>query len=205
MAEIRQPNQAPESLSELFSSRVRAAVLALMLPRPHLAFSLTDLSRRLDIPISSAQHECYKLARLGLLRDERVGSARRYQPDPAWPLFVPLTDLTVRALETGTALAGAVEGVAGISGCWISGPLDQCQEPLYLVVTGELALEALDGVFARARIVMEPHGAGRLELAYFREGDWAARLAGDNPFALSLLDQPRLAIIDPANGPADTS
>jgi hypothetical protein len=48
----------PEPLAELFSSKVRASVLALMLPRPHLAFSLTDLSRRLDIPVSSAQHEC---------------------------------------------------------------------------------------------------------------------------------------------------
>src|SRR5687768_18112538 len=33
-------------------------------------------------PVSSLQHECYKLTRLGLLRDERVGNARLYRPDP---------------------------------------------------------------------------------------------------------------------------
>jgi DNA-binding IclR family transcriptional regulator len=81
----------PEPLVELFSSRVRAAVLALVLPRPHLGFSLTDLSRRLGLPVSSVQHECYKLTRLGLLRDERVGNARLYRPDPTWPLLEPLT------------------------------------------------------------------------------------------------------------------
>jgi DNA-binding IclR family transcriptional regulator len=72
----------PDPLAELFSSRVRSAVLTLVLPRPHLGFSLTDLSRRLGLPVSSLQHECYKLTRLGLLRDERVGNARLYRPDP---------------------------------------------------------------------------------------------------------------------------
>ena len=43
----------PEQLAELFSSRVRAVVLALLLSRPHLRFSLTDLSRRLGLPVSS--------------------------------------------------------------------------------------------------------------------------------------------------------
>ncbi len=113
----------PEPLAELFSSRVRAAVLALVLPRPHLRFSLTDLSRRLGLPVSSLQHECYKLTRLGLLRDERVGNARLYRPDPAWPLLEPLTALTVRAMPLEEALRGAVEGVPGIEGAWVSGDL----------------------------------------------------------------------------------
>ena len=56
-------------LAELFSSKVRAAALGVFLPRPHCWFSLTELSRLLGLPVSSLQHECYKLARLGLLRD----------------------------------------------------------------------------------------------------------------------------------------
>ena len=81
----------PEPLAELFSSRVRAVVLALLLSRPHLRFSLTDLSRRSGMPVSSLQHECYKLTRMGVLRDERVGNTRQYRPNPAWPLLQPLT------------------------------------------------------------------------------------------------------------------
>ena len=120
----------PDPLAELFSSRVRAAVLTLVLPRPHLAFSLTDLSRRLGLPVSSLQHECYKLSRLGLLRDERVGNARLYRPDPAWPLLEPLTALTVRAVPLEEALRGAVEGVPGIHGAWVSGDLTSQSEPV---------------------------------------------------------------------------
>ena len=82
-------------LAELFSSKVRAAVLGMLLPRPHRWFSLTELSRSLGLPVSSLQHECYKLARVGLLHDQRSGNVRRYAPDPAFPLLRPLTALVL--------------------------------------------------------------------------------------------------------------
>jgi DNA-binding transcriptional ArsR family regulator len=182
----------PDLLAELFSSRVRAAVLSLLLPRPHLAFSLTELSRRLGLPVSSLQHECYKLARLGLLRTERVGNTRRYRPDPAWPLLEALTALTVRALPPVDALAGAAEGVAGLEACWVSGALEARSEPLYLVVIGEIGLDDVDGVFARARVVVAPWESGRLELAYFRSPDWRDRVRRGDPFAVHLSTAPRI-------------
>jgi hypothetical protein len=185
----------PDPLAELFSSRVRAAVLMLILPRPHLAFSLTDLSRRLGLPVSSLQHECYKLARLGLLRDERVGNARLYRPDPTWPLREPLTALTVRAVPLEEALRGAVEGVPGIDGAWVSGDPTSQSDPVYVVVLGSLAVEELDGIFDRCRVALVPIvGSGRIELAYFRPADWKARMARSDPFARSLRDGHRIEL-----------
>jgi hypothetical protein len=172
-----------EILAELFSSRVRAAVLALVLPRPHLAFSLTELSRRLGLPVSSLQHECYKLSRLGVLRDERAGNTRRYRPDPDWPLQAPLTALVVRALPAAEALRAAAECVPGLAACWVAGDPEHASQPLYLVVVGELGLEDLDGLFGRSRVVAAPWGVEQFELAYFRPRDWSARLAADDPFA----------------------
>jgi hypothetical protein len=179
----------PDPLAELFSSRVRAAVLTLVLPRPHLAFSLTDLSRRLGLPVSSLQHECYKLTRLGLLRDARIGNARLYRPDPTWPLLEPLTALTVRAVPLEEALRGAVEGVPGIDGAWVSGDLTSQLDPVYVVVLGDLGVEELDGIFDRCRVALVPIvGAGRIELAYLRRADWMGRMARSDPFARSLCD-----------------
>ena len=185
----------PEPLAELFSSRVRAAVLALVLPRPHLRFSLTDLSRRLGVPVSSLQHECYKLTRLGLFYDERVGNARLYRPDPGWPLLEPLTALTVRAIPLEHALRGAVEGVAGIDGAWVAGdPRTPCA-PVFVVIVGSLEIEAIDGVFDRCRVALAPiAGISRVELAWFQPAEWRARMTSSDLFAASLLTAPRIEL-----------
>jgi DNA-binding transcriptional ArsR family regulator len=185
----------PEPLAELFSSRVRAAVLALLLPRPHLSFSLTDLSRRLGLPVSSLQHECYKLTRLGLLHDERVGNARLYRPNPGWPLLEPLTALTVRAIPLEVALQGAVEEVPGIEGAWIAGDLETPSAPVYIVVIGNLEVEAIDGVFDRCRTALAPiAGMRRVELACFGTLDWRTRLTSGDQFAATLLASPRIEL-----------
>jgi DNA-binding transcriptional ArsR family regulator len=193
----------PELLAELFSSKVRAAVLALLLPRPHLGFSLTDISRRLGLPVSSLQHECYKLTRLGLLRDERVGNARRYRPDPAFALLEPLTALTLRALPLSEVLRGAAEQVPGLECAWVAGDLDAPAGGVYLVVIGNLDLEAIDGVFDRARAALMPLiDPNRLELAYYRPPDWNARLEADDPFVASLRTARRVDLFpSSATGP----
>ncbi len=177
-----------ELLAELFSSRVRSAVLTLLLPRPHLAFSLTAMSRRLGLPVSSLQHECYKLTRLGLLRDERRGNTRLYRPDAAWPLLKPLTALVVGAVPLENALSGAIEQVSGLEEIWVAGDFACRTAPVYLVVIGSLDVESLDGVFERARVAINPIAAsGRVELAYYRTADWSRRLATGDAFAASLV------------------
>lgn len=191
-----------ELLTELFSSRVRAAVLTTLLPRPHLGFSLTELSRRLGLPVSSVQHECYKLHRLGLLTAARAGNARRYRPDATFALLAPLTALTLRAMPLNDALLAAVEGVPGIDEAWIAGDLDAPRESVFLVVLGDPGVEALDGIFDRvfaclASLVAAP----RLELAYFRPSDWAARIEAGNPFALSLVTGPRVSLFPVERAP----
>jgi hypothetical protein len=181
-----------ELLAELFSSRVRSAVLTLLLPRPHLAFSLTDMSRRLGLPVSSLQHECYKLARLGLLHDERRGNTRLYRPDPEWPLLMPLTALVVGAIPVETALAAAIEQVEGLESVWVVRS-HESEKTTFLVVVGSLDVESLDGVYARSRIALElAVDSSQVELAFFRPIDWAKRIASGDAFAASLLGGKRV-------------
>lgn len=167
-------------LVELFSSRIRAAVLGHLLPRPHLGLSLTDLARRLDLPISSLQHECYKLTRLGVLRDQRAGASRLYRPAPAWPLLPSLTSLVGGAIGPAAAVTGAIDGVSGLTEVLVAGELPPVGDTdlVYLILVGNLSIEDVDAIFARVSVllaaVVEPR---RLELAFFRPDDWNARLA----------------------------
>lgn len=192
-----------EVLEELFSSRLRVAVLGEVLARPHLAFGLTDLSRRLGLPVSSLQHECYKLARIGVLVDERDGTARRYRPNPGSPLLGPLTELLSSALGPETLLRGATEGVSGLAWAALGGRLGPGRDPLHLVLVGRLTVEAVDAIHDRVARAVAPHAAGRrVEVAYFPAAQWDARRQAANPFVAHLLAGPLLVLTDDG-GPAE--
>lgn len=190
-------------LAELFSSRIRAAVLAHLLPRPHVGLSLTDLSHRLGLPISSLQHECYKLTRLGVLRDQRSGASRLYRPNPSWPLLSSLTSLVGGAIGTAAAVAGAVEGVPGVARVLVAGELPPKQDGalVYLILVGDLSIEDVDAVFARVSAllaaVVDPH---RLELAFFRLDDWQARLSRPSDFWAQVLTGPTVEVAPSSGG-----
>lgn len=189
-------------LSELLSSKVRAAVLRQLLPRPHLAYSLTELAGILRMPISSLQHECYKLERLRILVSQRDGMSRRYQVAPDGPLQPELTSLVVRSLSGDTVLRAAVEGVPGLDACFlVPAVIDGSGggSPR-LVVIGEVALDELAALSSRAETALGLL-PGTLDLAYFRPADWRAHLTDGNSFVAALLAAPRTPLV--ADGRTD--
>ena len=191
---VDETGRVSETLAALFSSRVRASVLAHLLPRPHLGFGLTDLSRVLGLPISSLQHECYKLVRIGVLKGTREGAVRRYRPDPSFPLLAPLTALILREVRPAVALAAAAEGVAGIEVAFLAGTIDAGRATT-LVVVGSLDVESLDAVHERAGAVLAALDGQPPHLAFFPPGEWRRRLASDDPLARSLLESAGFRIV----------
>jgi len=183
-------------LRELFSSRMRAAVLGHVLLRPHLRFSLTDLSRLLDQPISSLQHECYKLERIGLLRGRRDGNSRRYQVVADFPLLDPLTALVAAAIGHESALRAAVEGIPGLVAAFIADvfPLDRSRLPVRVVLIGDVAIEEIDAARDRIRraLVLE---AAQVEAVFYTARDWASRLGSGAGFAATMLDGARFDLV----------
>ncbi|MGH2534705.1 MAG: hypothetical protein ACRDJW_20800 [Thermomicrobiales bacterium] len=187
-----------EILSEIFSSRVRAAVLGHLLPRPHLAFSLTDLSRLLGLPISSLQHECYKLQRIGVLTGRRVRNAYLYRPDPACPVHRTLTRLVVVGLGEAVALRAGLEEVPGLELAFLgrSLPLNGVtpRAPAPLVLIGDVPLEEIDAAQARAALLLGvPLDA--VEAVFYRSGDWSARMQQESAYVAALLDGPRTHLV----------
>ncbi|MGH2561100.1 MAG: hypothetical protein ACRDJH_18695 [Thermomicrobiales bacterium] len=187
-----------EILSEIFSSRVRAAVLGHLLPRPHRAFSLTDLSRLLGLPISSLQHECYKLQRIGVLTGRRVRNAYLYRPDPSCPVHQTLTRLVVVGLGEATALRAGLEGVPGLELAFLgrSLPLNgvTSRAPAPLVLVGDVPLEEIDAAQWRAATLLGlPLDA--VEAVYYRPVDWTARVQQGSAYVASLLHGPRTHLV----------
>lgn len=184
-----------ELLPEIFSSRLRAAVLSQMLPRPHLGYSLTELSRLLGLPISSLQHECYKLERLGVIESRRAGNTRRYRVVADSPFYSPLARLVAAAIGAEATLRANLESVSGLTAAFLAGSIEATSDiPARLVLIGEVPLEEIDAIQDRAAIAMNG-SADSVETVFYREDDWRERIAQRSAYVLSLLNGPRLDLV----------
>jgi hypothetical protein len=105
----------------------------------------------------------------------------------------------VRALPLPVALGAAIEDVPGLELAWLSGNDSSPTESVYLLLVGEMSVEAIDGVFARSRVALDPvAGSQSVELAYFRPRDWQSRVEKKDHFAAALREHRRLELLPPA-------
>ena len=166
-----------EILSELFSSKLRAAVLEQMLPRPHVGYSLTDLSRLLELPISSLQHECYKLERIGVVKARRDGNSRRYRVNPDCAVLKELTALIVVAIGHEPALRASMERIPGLDAAFLATAIplsDEAQaEQKHLKITikyddkklkSELKSNGVNVTLEQAEIIFSTHLRDKVEM-----------------------------------------
>lgn len=189
---------AKDILAEILSSRVRAAVLTFFIARSDDAFSLTELSRALSLPVSSLQHECYKLERLGVLQGRREGGSRRYRLLRESPLTEPLARLVVAARGTADLLATALVDLPGLEQAFL---VQSDASGVELVVIGDVPLDQLDAAQSRLASLLgrRPDEIG---LAFYRADDWRQRQTEGNPQVRRLLGAPRQSLIDRSGGRA---
>ena len=185
--------RAGRQLAEVLSSRVRATVLAWLAPRLDARFSLTELSQAVGVPISSLQHECYKLERLGVLRGRREGASRRYAIQLDHALSRPLVNLVVATIGLEAVLEEAIAEGRAFEVAALAGP-DRPGERPVLVLIGETGLVGLDQIQRRVSLLLglDPEW---LELAYFRRDDWREYGAQGHPVLQRLAHRPVQAII----------
>ena len=184
-----------EILSELFSSKIRAAVLEQMLPRPHVGYSLTDLSRLLDLPISSLQHECYKLERIGVVKARRDGNSRRYRVNAGCSVLTELTSLIVSAIGPAEAVRASMERIPGLDAAFLAAEVPLTAEaraggPIPLVLIGEISLEEIDAAQERVTKLLGLT-SGKIEAVFYRSGDWRTRLDQQSQYAMWLVSGSR--------------
>ncbi|HYH10819.1 MAG TPA: hypothetical protein VD789_00595 [Thermomicrobiales bacterium] len=177
------------TLAELLSSQVRAGVLAHAVTHPDDRFSLTEIGRTLGLAISSVQHECYKLQRLGVFRDRREGASRRYALQTDEPVVMALRDLVVATLGVPAVVERALAELPGLSAATLLGAIPARDGETALVLIGDLPLETVELAQRRvAWLVDSPVDA--IEIAYFRPADWLARREAGHPLVRRLLDLP---------------
>jgi DNA-binding Lrp family transcriptional regulator len=84
---------AAPALLPVFRSKLQADILAALLLNPEREYSLTDLARRFDSPLSTVHYEVRRLTEAGLLRRRSAGRSAMVQANSSNRLVEPLAQL----------------------------------------------------------------------------------------------------------------
>lgn len=115
-------SEAP-ALLPVFRSQLQADILAALLLNPEREYSLTNLAKRFDAPLSTVHGEVKRLTEAGLLRRHDVGRSAMVRANVANRLVEPLTELLFLSWGPLQVIAEEFSGLDGaervlIFGSW---------------------------------------------------------------------------------------
>src|SRR5258708_19383046 len=84
--------EAP-ALLPILRSQHQAELLTLLLLHPGTEYSITEMSEKLDVPLTTVQREINRFSQAGLIIERRVGRTRVASSNPASRDARPLTEL----------------------------------------------------------------------------------------------------------------
>lgn len=96
--------QARDTLKSLFSSSVRADLLALLLNNPEEKFYVREIAMLLRKNPSGVKRELDNLEKMGILTCKKVANLKYFQAEKSSPLFSELKSLIAKSLGTPGAL-----------------------------------------------------------------------------------------------------
>jgi DNA-binding transcriptional ArsR family regulator len=126
-------SEAP-ALLPVFRSPLQADILAALLLNPEREYSITDLARRLDAPLSTVHGEVKRLTDAGLLRRRDLGRSAMVRANTSNRLVEPLTELLFLSWGPLQVIAEEFAGLDGaervlIFGSWAARYLQQHGPP----------------------------------------------------------------------------
>ena len=116
-----------DTLKSLFSSSVRADLLAVLLNNPDEKFYVRELATLLRKNPSGVKRELDNLEKMGVLRSSRVANLKYFQADKSSPLFSELKSLIAKSLGAPGALKTLLKP-SGIKIAFIYGPYAENEE-----------------------------------------------------------------------------
>lgn len=108
-------------LLPLLRSPVQGDIIAWLFLHPDTPITLTDLAQRVNTSVPTAMREVNRLAKAGLLVEERIGATRHVRPNTTTPLFRPLADLMSVTYGPVPVLSEMLTGVEGVREAFIYG------------------------------------------------------------------------------------
>jgi predicted nucleotidyltransferase len=182
-------------LATLFSSRVRAKVLAAFFLSPGEKHHAWELAHRLGENYSAVWKELVRLEGLGILTSEQRGNSKDYQVNKACPIAPELRSIVLKTEGAGMVVKeklqemGSVK-VAFIYGSYASGEAD-ARSDLDLMIIGEINLAQLAPVISE----LEQELNRPINYVIYSEAEWTEKMAVKDPFWENVTRAPKIMLI----------
>jgi uncharacterized protein len=182
-------------LESLFSSRVRAKVLASFFLQPGEKHNAWELSLRLKENYSAVWKELVRLERLGILTSEQRGNSKEYQENKSCPIAPELRSIILKTEGAGLVIKRMLQEMGGakeayIYGSYASGEAD-ADSDLDLMIIGEINLDQLAPLIAQ----LEKELNRPINYVIYSEGEWNEKAATNDPFWLNVTRAPKIMLI----------
>jgi DNA-binding MarR family transcriptional regulator len=139
--------QARDTLKSLFSSSIRADLLALLLNNPDERFYVREIATLLRKNPSGVKRELDNLEKMGIVKSQKVANLKYFQAEKASPLFSELKSLIAKSLGAHGALKTLLKA-SGIRIAFIYGPYAESEDSgtVDLFVVGVVQPVVMDGL-----------------------------------------------------------
>lgn len=139
--------QARDTLKSLFSSAIRADLLALLLNNSDEKFYVREMATLLRKNPSGVKRELDNLEKMGIVTSKKVANLKYFQAEKKSPLFSELKSLIAKSLGAGGALKALLK-TSGAKIAFIYGPYAESEdaETVDLLIVGVSAALNIEGL-----------------------------------------------------------
>ncbi|MBI5639298.1 MAG: hypothetical protein HZA17_02625, partial [Nitrospirae bacterium] len=141
--------QGRDTLKSLFSSAIRADLLALLLNNPEERFYVREIATLLRKNPSGVKRELDNLEKMGILTSKKVANLKYFQAEKKSPLFSELKSLIAKSLGASGALKTLLK-TSGAKIAFIHGPYTESEDiatiDLFMVGPTSLSIEGIKDI-----------------------------------------------------------
>jgi DNA-binding MarR family transcriptional regulator len=139
--------QPRNTLTSLFSSAIRAEVLALLLNNPDEKFYMREIATLVRKNPSGVKRELDNLEKMGILTSKKVANLKYFQAEKKSPLFAELKNLIAKSLGIHGALKALLKTSSNVKIAFIFGPYAESEDAdtvsLLIVGANTLPMESI--------------------------------------------------------------
>jgi predicted transcriptional regulator with HTH domain len=178
-------------LKKLFSSSIRADVLALLLNSPEERFYVREIAKLLRKNPSGVKRELDNLEKMGIVFSEKVANLKYFKANTKSPLHSDLKKLITKSLGLPGALK-AVLRAAGAKSAFIYGPFAEGQQKDNNVDV--FVIGASDSLKSGLREIEEDFSI-KINAFIVSEAEFNSKKKDDDPVMKDILRSKRIVLL----------